>query len=210
MSDYFAALVTRTLRPETGVQPRPRAPFEEIEAPTVEERPVAAREVRRDRERMTGPPTERAHPPRSPLPDAVSHAAPVEPAARSQPSPDRPARAERNVQEAARAVEPHPTVRAVEPASEPTPVSSAAVPGARSAVRETQARIDPRAVPPARRPEVRVVGAPSSEPTVHIHIGRVDVRAVAPNPPAKAGPREPRREPATLDEYLRRRRDGRS
>jgi len=205
MSDYFAALVTRTLRPETLVQPRPRAPFEEIDAPAVEPLPVAAREARHDDERTRDAPTAGAPPP---LP--APHTEPVVSAERSHPSPDRPALAETRVGEAARAIEPHPTVRAVEPASEPTPVSSAPIPGARTAARETQPRIDPRAIPPARRSEVRVVEAVSSEPTVHIHIGRVDVRAVAPNPPAKAGPREPRREPVPLDEYLRRRRDGRS
>lgn len=209
MSDYFAALVTRTLRPETLVQPRPRAPFEEIDAPAVEPLPVAAREARHDDERTRDAPTAGAPPP---LP--APHTEPVVSAERSHPSPDRPALAETRVGEAARAIEPHPTVRAVEPASEPTPVSSAPIPGARTAARETQPRIDPRAISPARRPEVGVVEALSSEPTVHIHIGRVDVRAAAPNPPAKAGPREPRREPrrepVPLDEYLRRRRDGRS
>lgn len=65
-----------------------------------------------------------------------------------------------------------------------------------------------RVLAPAVLPAPRIVSntVVNSEPTVHITIGRVDVRAIAPPQPAQPRPPEkPRRPQLTLDEYLRNR-----
>ena len=58
--------------------------------------------------------------------------------------------------------------------------------------------------PPAARPHSAIASEPQQAPeqTIHVSIGRVEVRAVA---PTTAPPRTPTQKPMTIDDYLARR-----
>jgi hypothetical protein len=64
---------------------------------------------------------------------------------------------------------------------------------------ETPQRV--RAVVSATQPHVPATAATPTEPTIHVTIGRVEIRAVPEVPPAPA-PRTDRRRTQSLDEYL--------
>ena len=91
-------------------------------------------------------------------------------------------------------------------AAELAPAPSAARPPAVTAVgRGSHDALVPPASPSTRRMARERDTAPlGSEPTVHVTIGRVDVRAVFPPVPASPHPVPPR-ETRSLEEYLRRR-----
>lgn len=97
------------------------------------------------------------------------------------------------------------TMRAVSAVTPVGPPPSLAPP-ARSSARDIVpqvARARPAQTPPVARPEPR-----REETTVHVSIGRIEVRAVQPTPEAR--PREPAKSAVmSLDDYLRTRRERR-
>jgi hypothetical protein len=71
----------------------------------------------------------------------------------------------------------------------------------------TAIEVSTRAEPPTRREQRVARTLPPSEPTIHVSIGRVEVRAVAtPASPRERAAEAPRGKP--LDEYLRERGGG--
>jgi hypothetical protein len=231
MTDYLGRLAARALGVGEVAQPRrslfePRRgapePFASVEledaAPPRSEASTRPREATR----LPQPEAPVAPEPagRPPLPPTLRAPEGTVPGA---PVPERaPAAAARRAQEEAVS----PTVRRRTPAREsvarparPTPEPA---PARRPTVRDALA---PRAQapPPARRAAPAVV-APTlavrppppplnvqvrePAPTVRVTIGRVDVRAVAPEPPARPK-RKPKPAPrVSLDEYLGRARSG--
>jgi hypothetical protein len=61
--------------------------------------------------------------------------------------------------------------------------------------------LDPRGDRPIRQPA-------EAEPTIEVHIGRIEVKPMTPSPPAAPSPR-PRIPAMTLDEYRRKRQERR-
>lgn len=224
MSDYFAALALRTLRPELGVQPRRRSPFEDA-VPLASDEAFAAND------------------------EAIAYAAQP---SRGNERNERPPRAKRRITAAADSSVDEPLVqvpvtfrntrsRAVDLGEEVIALSAAhsAVRVAEPMtivrterierdphplIRRAEARSDDRRAPEPLIPRAnersaetsqasaaRVKEAQPSEPIVRIHIGRVDVRAVTSGAPSQP----PRREGKatglmTLDEYVKQRDGGRS
>lgn len=111
-----------------------------------------------------------------------------------------------------RADETPPATLDDEPAFAPVPVKVVATPARRrSGEPPAPERIAAAAVAIARRRDAPTLGRPETgrpeaaadaEPTVHVHIGRIDVKAVTPPPPAGRRAFEPPIE--SLDDYLRR------
>jgi hypothetical protein len=222
MGDYFAALAARALQPEKGVQPRPRVLFEEglpavaavlpaataaagrpADAPadsdTATRQPGRARAVGNTAEPGTvelSPVRGRSHRRQGPQPatddDAEAKIATPHEAVRAAVTP--PAALELRDPGAPRST----TRRAVTgPAPDPAPAL-------------TRPRSIDRIDVVARRAGQRGEARPADMPTIRIHIGRVDVRAVA-----AAAPKEPARRDAkgplmTLEDYLKRRVEGQS
>lgn len=205
MTDYLSGLAARALGVANVVRPRPVArfeppPVEELEPSSMSERP---RPVHRAVERPSAAAEPaRTSPAREPVvamrreagPASFAPASPVEPVrpARSvlpEPPPPRPNR-ESTAPRAERAeTAPAAPKIAAEVSRHP------ATPTRRETRREAYASL-------------RAAAAPEP-PAVHVTIGRIEVRAVAPPvpTPARRTPRHPA--PLALDEYLEQRRSGR-
>ncbi|WP_410670168.1 hypothetical protein [Amycolatopsis sp. cmx-4-68] len=120
---------------------------------------------------------------------------PAEPA---RTSPERPAKTRRGGR-AATPDMPSP--------SAPTPFPAEAGPVRAHPVRPVPAAArEPADVPKPPRPASR--RAPAAEPTVHISIGRVEVKAAPQPAPPPARAESPRRPAVSLDDYLRNRAGG--
>ncbi len=216
MGDYFAALAERALRPEIGLQPRQRVRWEEVPEPMAERSP-AAEEIYTDGARTSL--SHGSEPPRRSRRKSAAEASPPE----SEPAAPRPRQehgrrkgaGDRNDTIAATSPPPHPTVRAVEPVVQvrfervAAPPGDAAgkgpaVAGGRRAAAARSIGIEPAR--PATRLPARERESAAPEPTIRIHIGRVDVRAVTTaasgSPPV---PRDRRRALMSLEDYVQKR-----
>jgi hypothetical protein len=224
MRDYFAALALRTLRPEIGVQPRRRSPFEdgvprgtdEAFAANDEAIAYAARSndvnernerVSRSRRRITAEVD-------SSLDEPL-----VQPPVTFRKTPSRAVdRGEQVIavpaaQSAVHVTEPTTIVRAeqIERDSRPPTRRAETRSDDRRGLESLIPRANERSAETSQESATRVKGAQPSEPIVRIHIGRVDVRAVT----SGALSQPPRREGKatglmTLDEYVKQRDGGRS
>ena len=223
MSDYFAALALRTLRPELGVQPRRRSPFEDA-APRASDEAFAANDeaiAHAARPSDVNERNERVPRSKRRLTAAVDSS--VDEPLVQPPVTLRKARS-RAVDlgdEVIAVPATHPTVRVAEPM---TIVRTKRVErDSHPLVRRAETRSDdhrgpepllPRAnersAETSQKSAARVKEAQRSEPTVRIHIGRVDVRAVTSGAPSQP----PRRSKATglmtLDDYIKQRDGDRS
>jgi hypothetical protein len=224
MSDYFAALALQTLRPELGVQPRRRSPFENAVPRASDEGSAAHDEAIAYAARPSdvNETHERAPRSKSRITAAMDPSV-VDPIVQ----PPMTARKTRS-----RAVDLKDEVTGVPPAhstvrlAEPTTIirTERTERDLHPVIRRADVRPDDRRAPEplvrraheqsheaSREPAVRVEGTQPSEPIVRIHIGRVDVRAVTSGAPSQP----PRRDGkttglTTLDEYVKQREGGRS
>lgn len=221
MSDYFGALALRTLRPELGVQPRRRSPFEgavprasdEAFAANDEAIAYAARRsdidetnerAPRSKRRITAAvdssvdepvvqPTVTFRKTRSRAVDLGNDVIAV-PAAHSAVRLAEPmtiVKTERIERES------HPSIRRAEARSDDRHAPEPLIPRANERSADTSQESAPR------------IKEQPSEPIVRIHIGRVDVRAITSRAPSQP----PRREGKatglmTLDEYVKQRDGG--
>jgi hypothetical protein len=224
MGDYFAALALRTLRPELGVQPRRRSPFEDAVPRTSDEAFAADVEAVAYAARPNDVDERNARAPRSKgrITAAVDSSV-DEPLVQPQVTVSKTRSRPVDLGDEVIAVPAfHSDVRAAEPMTigkterierDPHPL-----------IRRAEIRSDDRRAPEplighvnersgeaSQKSAVRGQGAQPSEPIVRIHIGRVDVRAVTSGAPSQP----PRREGTatglmTLDEYVKQRDGGRS
>ena len=224
MRDYFAALALRTLRPEIGVQPRRRSPFEDAvprgsdeafaasdEAVAYAARPndVDERNERasRSRRRITAGMDSSVDEPfvqppvtfRKTRSRAVDRGDEVIAVPAAQP--------------AVRAAEPMSIVRTEHIERDSHPLTGRAE--IRSDDRRARESLIPRAnersAETSRESATRVKEAQPPEPIVRIHIGRVDVRAVTSGALSQPRRREGKATGLmTLDEYVKQRDGGRS
>ena len=226
MSDYFTALATRAVNADGGLMPRPRTPFEPVvggpgdaSVTAVAFEQVSGAEEASGEDvparRTTAATRSGRH--SAQVSSREADAAPGEAAVprldRQQESIDGPE---------AIGAQPHPTVRVVtsetdrvierlrEVAEPSLPMSRRAganvtPPSPSRPVRSERSASPDRGVLPA--------SDDGSEPTIRIHIGRVEVRAVAPASSTKASRAlQDRRDGAlmTLEDYARKRKEGRS
>ena len=224
MRDYFAALALRTLRPEIGVQPRRRSPFEDAvprgadeafaandEAIAYAARPndVNERNERapRSRRRITAEVDSSVDGPLVQLPVTFRKTR-----SRAVDRGDEviavPA-----AQSAVRVAEPMPIVRTehIERDSHSEIRRADNRSDNRRELEPLIRRANERSAETSQESATRVKEAQPSEPIVRIHIGRVDVRAVT----SGALSQPPRREGKaaglmTLDDYVKQRDGGRS
>jgi hypothetical protein len=223
MKDYFDALAARIIQPERGVQPRPRAPFEDggALAPGASEGSSAPMSPARTRSRAASPAehhydshtrAQRAETAGDEL-RAAHASARGNPRRRALESPLESGNTGREQpSEAGHTARIHDAVRietSTSPAVDRRPVSSSER-TARGTGLIAPGSIAPRIVAPratavAAHPPPRVAGASDDAPTVRIHIGRVDVRAIAPAAAPHAPARDTRRGIITLDEYVQQR-----
>jgi len=218
MADYFTALAARTLRPELSVQPRQRVRWEETAEPMVDAVPATERRIADGaRPRVS----EEEVPRRSRRTLTAKRSAPEsEPVEPRQERGKRESAGDRDNMTVASASTPHPTVRAVEPAVQVRFERVAArseAPGKSPAVAIDRAATTSRAsgIEPVRPIPTRLSAREresTAEPTIRIHIGRVDVRAVTAavtgsSPPAS---RDSKRALMSLDEYIQKRDRGTS
>jgi len=219
MADYFAALAARTLRPELGVQPRPRVRWEESAEPMADAVPAEKRIADSARPSVSDEEPPRRLRRKSMAQPKPPESEPVEPRPRQQRG-KRKGASDQEDANGAMASRPHPTVRALEPTIqvrfEPVAARSSDAPG-KSPVSGDRARTTagasgierarPLLTPPsARERESR------SDPAIRIHIGRVDVRAVTATEPASSpsASRDSKRALMSLDEYVQKRDRGAS
>jgi hypothetical protein len=224
MRDYFAALALRTLRPEIGVQPRRRSPFEDAvprgsdgafaandEALAYAARPndVNERNERgpRSRRRITAGEDSSIDEPLVQPPVIFSKAR-----SRAVDRGDQviavPA-----AQSAVHVTEPTTIVRTehIERDSHPPTSRGETRSDDRRGPESLIPRANARSAETSPESATRIKESQPSEPIVRIHIGRVDVRAVT----SAALSQPPRREGKaaglmTLDEYVKQRDGGRS
>ena len=224
MRDYFAALALRTLRPEIGVQPRRRSPFEdgvprrsdEAFAANDETIAYAARpndvderneRASRSRRRITAKVDSSVDEPlvQPPVTFRKTRSRAVD---RGEQVIAVPA-----AQSAAHVTEPTTIVRSeqIERVSRPPTRRAETRSDDRREPESLIRRANERSAETSPESATRVKEAQPSEPIVRIHIGRVDVRAVT----SGALSQPPRREGKatglmTLDEYVKQRDGGRS
>jgi hypothetical protein len=224
MRDYFAALALRTLRPEIGVQPRRRSPFEDgvprgsdeafaanDEAIAYAARPNDVNEgnerASRSRRRITAEVDTSVDEPvvQPPVTLKKTRSRAVD---RGDEVIAVPA-----AQSAGRVAEPTTIVRTehIERDSHPLIRRAETRSDARRAPESLISHANERSAETSPESATRIKEAQPSEPTVRIHIGRVDVRAVT----STALSQPPRREGKatglmTLDEYVKQRDGGRS
>jgi hypothetical protein len=174
--------------PERPRQERPSPPFRPLQpqAPEPVVRSVLAREE-------TSGPRVSVRPAASPARQASSHMSDGDrgrqPAAASAPPDDRQARV---------AHEPDRHQVPVPPEAERRLAVLQPEPGARTTTPPG------RATPPARAH--RRAGARDNrrdDPELHVHIGRLEIRAIVPDVPPARSPAAPRKAGRTLDDYLR-------
>ena len=226
MSDYFTALATRAVNAEGGLMPRPRTPFEPVvggpgdgsvtavafeqvsgaDEASGEDAParrttVATRSGRHSDQVRTRDT------------DASPGEAAVPRLDRQQESIDGSGSV---------GAQPHPTVRFVTSETDRVverlrEVAEPSLPTSRPAGANVTPRSPPQPVSSERSasPNRGVLSAPDdgSEPTIRIHIGRVEVRAEAPASSTKASRAlHDGRDGAlmTLEDYARKRKEGRS
>jgi hypothetical protein len=230
MSDYFSRLAERALG--TAAAPRPVIPsrFEqaalagEADDFTIEdeERAAAAARPGQPDEGSSRPQAASPPSPAEPRDGRPATAAPPLPGAADSavPTPEReehgePARLpERPVTERPPIVERERIVveRDVEAPREPVQAATPDRPAAVERVQRVEARpVAPTPISPTpHAPEWERDDVAAGPPTVHVTIGRVDVRAVSAPAPVERPPAH-RQRPArpSLEEYLRRSRDGR-
>jgi len=219
MSDFLTSLALRTLKPEESVQPRLRTRFEPTRASLELSTPLATQEV------QTEPAMRNELTPHSPGTEQQIETPPRRGHRRRTTQQTQNERDEPETQA------PHPTIRAhethrrrhesqaasfQETIRQDTRVSSPSAP-----VPKPETRVLPKPGPvlePAPRPvalpkaiqDVSAPGEMNHKPdTVHISIGRVEVRALLQSNPR---PSRPASKPTlmTLDEYLTRRAKGES
>jgi hypothetical protein len=216
MTDYFAALAARTLRPELSVQPPHRVLWEAAAEPTAEVFRAAEKRIADDGARPTvsdeGEPARRSRrkstaEPSRPESEAVARR-------RGQESGKRKGASDH--EHPATAPPPHPTVRALEQTMQVRFERVAARPddarGKRPPPASERAEVTTRAsgIERARPLPARVSTREresTTEPDIRIHIGRVDVRAVTTPVPGSSPPASRNRERAlmSLDEYVHKR-----
>jgi hypothetical protein len=223
MSDYFAALALRTLRPELGVQPRRRSPFEDgarrapDEAFVANDEPVAyaarpndvsERNERalRSKRRITAAVDSSVDEPlvQPPVTVRKTRSRGVDPGDEVIAVPATPSEV--------RAAEPMTIAKTerIERDSQPL-IRRAETPSDRRAPEPLIRGANERSAKTSQESAVRGQGAQPSEPIVRIHIGRVDVRAVSSSAPSQALRREGKATGLmTLDEYVKQRDGGRS
>jgi hypothetical protein len=208
MSDHLTRLAARALGLAETVRPRrtlyepQRVTPEPVPSPEPEAQPPPEAPATRAEEAREPPPaavTRREEPaprevieqvvakePEQVLPPPVETPEPEPAPARPQPAPSRPVQARRRETAPAR----------------PEPVAQPPAAAPSKLVGKPQPLL-------ASRPPYRLLG-PERElpqaPTVRVTIGRVDVRAVAPERPVERRLKQPRR--MSLDEYLSRSRSG--
>jgi len=218
MTDYFAALAARTLRPELSVQPRQRVRWEEASEPIADAFPATEKRIA-DGARPSA--SDEEEPPRRSRRTLTADriAAASEPVESLQKRGKRKDAGDRDHTNALAAPTPHPTVRAVDPAVQVPFERVAARPdaaGKNPAVASDRSATSARAggIERARRMPTRLSAREresTAEPAIRIHIGRVDVRAVTgvpgPSPPAS---RDSKRALMSLDEYIQKRDRGTS
>jgi hypothetical protein len=223
MSDYFAALALRTLRPELGVQPRRRSPFEDAvplgsdEAFAANDEAIAyAAQQSRVNERNERPPraTRRITAAADSSVDEPLVQAPVtfrKTRSRAVDLGDEVI-ALSAAHSAVRVAEPMTIVRTERIERDPHPlIRRAEGSDDRRAPEPLIPRASERSAETSQASAARVKEAQPSEAIVRIHIGRVDVRAVTSGAPSQP----PRREGKatglmTLDDYVKQRDGGRS
>jgi hypothetical protein len=224
MRDYFAALALRTLRPEIGVQPRRRSPFEDA-APRGSDEAFAARDeaiAYAARPNDVDERNERASRSRRPITAGMDSSVDEPLVQRPVTFRKTPSRAvDRGdqaiavpaAQSAVHVTEPMSVVKTEQIERDPHPLIRRAETRSddRRAPESLIPRANERSVETSQESATRVKETQPSEPIVRIHIGRVDVRAVT----SAALSQPPRREGKatglmTLDEYVKRRDGGRS
>jgi hypothetical protein len=173
-------------------------------APTVP--PPAAVQDARSIAPVPAPPTPVTAVPTAPPPAAFQDARDIPPVPTSPAAPPAPSRAAtrtetvRHTKTLRELVERIVTGEA--PGATATP-SSAPVP--RPALAAPPRPATPREPPQRGGDATPEVAAADGTPTTTIHIGRVELTAIAPPPPARRPPAAAVRAPMSLDEYLRRR-----
>lgn len=219
MRDYFAALAARTVQPDMGLQPRRRVRWEAAPEPTLEAFGDVVPDASRDHSRQIDP-VERDRP-RRPTPRLHGDASLPESEAGTPGSRRRRSAPARAINDGARLAESAaspppfaaPAPRRAAP-SRSEPVGAGTVPLRSNKGREktdgggadaAAARTAERALHVPARISVRGREREASEPVVRIHIGRVDVRAVAAAAPAPSVPRAGKRALMSLDEYVQKR-----
>lgn len=216
MSDYFAALAARTLQPELGVQPRHRARWEDAVPPAADLVEAIPRKTIAWRGDEVTEWIEEARPLPSQRRFRREAGRPLDTADPPQERRDRMVQKTTETDDDARiAATRHPKAGTAQPeagvGAERVEARSGPVPPPKGAPLE-----DGRA--PAMRargtwPDVdvpaRIAGREQkrseSEPAIRIHIGRVDVRAVAAAAPSLPVSRERKRALMSLDEYVQKR-----
>jgi len=190
MADYLSALAARALGVARVARPRPAARFEP--QPIDELGPASAPEL----QRSTTLAAER--PPAAPAPAQSAPMAESRAATRWHDDPASPA-------PSAEAEAAQPPLNAKPPARR----------DGESPPRTDGARMPPPSPLVAAQIAGRRASPPRHEtrheepPAVHVTIGRIEVRAVAPPAPAPARRPRPQPVPLSLDEYLEQRRSGR-
>jgi hypothetical protein len=199
-TDYFAALASRAIHPEQGIQPRGRTMFDASDPDVREPGPV---------EIATEASVEGIDIPAAPGSQRGPH---VRRLASAEPDPGTPSHQPRELEpERAQA----PTVS--------RPASAHAVPPGPPRAVSVPADVAPRPRPVVDiAPHVRRTGDEGTretgashradvgtEPIVRVHIGRVDVRAVVQPPAAPPSSRRSKEALMSLEDYVRQRKDGR-
>jgi hypothetical protein len=210
VSGYLARLVGRHMEPPV-VRPRAVSRFEDD---------LVGGTIQPEAEPTDGPPTAAAAAPNAPVPvRKTSHESTSDPAGpfigRSEDRSEAvPAAAPRQVGRAATAV-PRPTAPTRPRRTDDVPQRPPVDPPASRTARDTAA-VTPVAIRRAASPQMaaspsagepsarRHAGRASREPdVVHVHIGRVEVKAmVPPKETPRAAPRRARPAPLSLDRYL--------
>jgi hypothetical protein len=189
MTDYLSGLAARALGVATVVRPRPAARFEPQPVEEPERLPTPSQPKRvADRRTVAAAPTARPRKPVGATTQREDLATPTAPPANNE-------------------VEPAPMAEAP-PVSRSSDITTAArvrEPDTQSATPEMQVQRRPRRAVHSARP----TASEAEPPSVHVTIGRIEVRAVAPPAPATARPSARHPSPLSLDEYLELRRSGR-